>query len=82
MHALMAPLRRLHRPIAALAARTRLNCSNDCLLVVGSMNPSAAALQAVPAKLSRYGLSQVINGLLELGRFGAVTHTASLAVCA
>jgi anaerobic glycerol-3-phosphate dehydrogenase len=26
-----------------------------------------SAVQAVPGKLSRYGLSQVINGLLDLG---------------
>lgn len=26
-----------------------------------------AGVQAVPGKLSRYGLSQVINGLLDLG---------------
>ena len=36
-----------------------------CIPPLSSRHLDAA--QAVPAKLSRYGLSQVINGLLQLG---------------
>lgn len=40
---------------------------------------SSFGMQAVPAKLSRYGLSQVINGLLELGEL-LLNHIAFLNV--